>query len=280
MKCEAIEELLSRYLTDELSVEQKGHVQEHLKECVSCREALAFHRSLSSQMDAVVAVPSRLQDRMAEKVAAPRPAWLTRIFGDPTMKKILISSTAVTAMLAAAIIMTPRAASASTPTETFNKMRAALAMAMQNGELTLYISSDNKGTITVEGTLDGAPLPKNFPLLVHSTIDGNIIDVEVTADLAPANYSKIAYGKDHNTLELVPKAHPKTKTEIVLDPKSLKPKTWTTLQANDGLWEMVSKSEYEPKPSVKPAPKADTTIHAHVKMYVGGNASISAKNGG
>ena len=164
-------------------------------------------------------------------------------------------------------------------------MRAALAKAMNDGELTLNISSDNKGTITVEGTLDGAPLPKDFPLLVHSTIDGNVIDVEVTADLAPTNYSKIAYGKDHNTLELTPKANSKQKTEVVLDPKSMKPtswksQTWSWVQGNEWNWKTDSEAKYQPKPTPAPSAKDDTTIHVHIKMLVGGNASISAKNGG
>lgn len=191
------------------------------------------------------------------------------------MKKILISSTAV-ALIAAAVLMAPRTADASsTPVETFNKMRAALAAAARSGELTLNLSSDNKGTITVTGTLDGAPLPKDFPLFVKSTVDGNVVDCEVTADLAPENYSKIQFGKDHNTLELISKKNPKSKTEIVLDPKSLKPKKWTTLATkDDGLWEMVSTSDYKPKPAPAPAAKADTTIHVHVKMYVGQDASV------
>lgn len=278
MKCEAVQEMLSRYLTDELPSAQKATVADHLSDCAACRDALAFHRSLETRMDSIGQSPMGMQSRVWSQVDRPvkRSAWLTRVLGDPTMKKILISSTAVTALIAATVLMAPQVAGASsTPVETFNKMRAALAAAARSGELTLNLSSDNKGTITVTGTLDGAPLPKDFPLFVKSTVDGDVVDCEVTADLAPENYMKIQFGKDHNTLELISKANPKSKTEIVLDPKSLKPKRWTTLATkDDGLWEMVSSSEYKPKPAAAPGAKADTTIHVHVKMYVGQDASV------
>jgi hypothetical protein len=281
MKCEAAQALIARYLRDELTPQQHAVVADHVSDCAECREALAFHRSVESRLDAMHQPPSRLQSRVNEKIAAieSRPAWLTRVFGDPTMKKILISSTAATALLAAFLVMAPRSANASTPLEKFNSMRAALAGAVKNGELTLNVTTDGKGVVTVTGTLDGAPLPAGFPLQVESTIDGKVVDVEVTADLSPENYSTIKYGKNENTLVLVPKANPKTKSEIVLDPKSMRPKTWTTLSAKDGLWEEVSKSEFHPKASAKPMPKSPTAIHAHIKMYISSDASIIVQGG-
>jgi hypothetical protein len=281
MKCEAIQELLSRYLTDELSVEQKGHVQEHLKECVSCREALAFHRSLTYQMDAVVAVPPRLQDRVAEKIVAPRAAWLTRILGDPTMKKILISSTAATALVAAFLVMAPRSASASTPLEKFNKMRAAIGMAMENGDLTLEVTSDARGVVTVTGVLDGAPLPADFPVLTTVKRDGDFLDVKVHIDLSPDNYSTIRYGRDQNTLIMVPKANPQAKTVVGLDPKSMKPESWTTLLHESGnSWKEISRAAFKPTTSAKPTSGTPFAMNAEIIMRVGSNASIGVHSDG
>ena len=97
MKCETVQELLSRYLSGELNDLQRASVGEHVADCASCRESLAFHRSLSSQMAVSGAPSAALYDRVSREVSIPRPGLLTRIFGDPTMKKILISSTAVTA---------------------------------------------------------------------------------------------------------------------------------------------------------------------------------------
>lgn len=42
MKCEKIEELLSPYLEDELSVEEKAAVDNHLKVCPNCSSLLSF----------------------------------------------------------------------------------------------------------------------------------------------------------------------------------------------------------------------------------------------
>src|SRR5262249_44107272 len=122
MKCETVQELLSRYLTDELPSGQKASVKEHLSDCVACREALAFHRSLQSQLDVALQEPLSLHQRMMEKAGASKPTLMTRLLGDTLMKRILISSTAVTALVAATVLIAPRAAMASTPKETFNKM--------------------------------------------------------------------------------------------------------------------------------------------------------------
>ena len=197
------------------------------------------------------------------------------------MKKIAISTAAV-AMLAVALVLTPRMANASTAKDTYKKMCAVLASAVKDGELSLNISSDSKGTISVSGTLDGNPLPADFPLDITSSVNGNIIDVFVTANLSPENYSKIEYGKDKNTLELTPKNDPKSKTEIVLDPKSMKPKSWVRQwQESNGQWHEIAKGNSSPKWSTTAAgAKSDSTINVHVKMNVGGTATITASGNG
>jgi hypothetical protein len=275
MKCEKVQEMLSRYLTDEVAASVKTAMAEHLSDCANCREALAFHRSLTAEMSASTSAPTGLYGRVHERVAAPRPGLLTRLFGDPTMKKILISSTVATALLAAALIMTPRSASANNPVEKFNKMRAAVTKAMKNGELELNVSSDKAGVVLVVGTLDGAPLPAGFPMKVDTSRDGNVLDIDVTIDLDPNNYSAIRYGKNENTLVLVPKGDSKRKSELVLDPKTMKPKSWTTAKS-DGLLDKVVGDPPPVDPEVEQnlPRKIDSRIHARIKMYVGGNAQI------
>ena len=276
MKCETVQELLSRYLTDELPSGQTASVKDHLSDCVACRKALAFHRSLSGQMDAVVETPASLQMRVMLGTTVAKPTLMTRLFGDTPMKRILVSSTAVTALVAAIVLFAPRTASASTPKETFNKMRAALVKAVKNGELVLDVNADGDGQVTVTGTLDGAPLPKDFPLYVDSRRDGKVIDVEITADFDPANYSVIRYGKDHHTLVLVPKANPNSTSEVILDPTSMKPQTWTTTVKLIPLMSKISDPSAlaTPGPSERLPMKKESTIHAHIKMYANSNAQV------
>jgi hypothetical protein len=282
MKCEDVQALMARYLREELAPKARTRVAEHLSDCADCREELAFHRSLESRLDNAVQPPETLRTRVFERIESPsaRPALLARLLGDPTMKKILISSTAVTAFVAMALLLTPRTANASTPAEKLNSMRAALARAAQSGELTLNLSSDNKGAVTVTGTLDGAPLPPDFPLHVDVTRTANYIDAHVTADLSPEDYKVLQFGRDENTLVMVPKASPSKKIEVGLDPKSMKPNSWTTWENLGGTtWKETSATKYKPKPAAKPKDGDDTKIDVKVRMYIGGTASISASGG-
>ena len=50
MSCEKIEELLSLYVEDALSVEERRRVDDHLAVCGSCRESLVSYRALESSL--------------------------------------------------------------------------------------------------------------------------------------------------------------------------------------------------------------------------------------
>jgi len=50
MSCETIEELLSPYLDDELSPEEKKTVEDHLESCPSCSELLSFMRDTRASL--------------------------------------------------------------------------------------------------------------------------------------------------------------------------------------------------------------------------------------
>ncbi len=66
MKCEHIEELLSPYLENELSQEQKQTVAAHLKACSSCRELLSLLQEVSASLTAFpeVEISGELQNRL------------------------------------------------------------------------------------------------------------------------------------------------------------------------------------------------------------------------
>jgi hypothetical protein len=191
------------------------------------------------------------------------------------MKRILISSTLVTAAFALALIVLPtRANASSTPLRTFKAMRSALAAAVRSGELQLTASVSQGGVVDVSGLLDGKPLPPDVTLNVDTKRDGDTYYITVTADLSDANYSSISFGKDRSTLELVPKKAPNSRIEVALDPKTSKPKSWTAMKRENGAWKAGSHCEYNPKPGKAASPDDSTPIVAHITMRIenGGNA--------
>jgi len=56
MTCENYKELLMGYLDEELSVEEKNHLEEHLKECPTCTAELKEFRKLKQITDEVTLV--------------------------------------------------------------------------------------------------------------------------------------------------------------------------------------------------------------------------------
>jgi putative zinc finger protein len=299
MKCEAVQSLIARNERGELSQKQQIEVTDHLKDCVPCREWAAFSGLIDSRMDGPMQTPAGLHARVCQGIATTpdRRNLVTRLFGDPTMKKLLISTSAITAIAAGTLLLVPVLATASTPAATFKAMRAALAGAAHSGELTLSALVTNDGQVTAYGLLDGQPLPAEVPLQVDVKHSGNEYDITITADLSPANYSSIKFGKDQSTLELTPKNAPGHRVEIALDPTTDKPKSWTTFEqfpysvpldpsartpSPSGAWKQMSHIEYAPKATGKPAAESSNKITAHITMIVGtaGGASKAIKNNG
>jgi predicted anti-sigma-YlaC factor YlaD len=66
MQCEHIEELLSPYLENELSLEQKQTVTAHLEACSDCRDLLSLMQEVSTSLTAFpeVEVSGELQNRL------------------------------------------------------------------------------------------------------------------------------------------------------------------------------------------------------------------------
>lgn len=278
MNCETVQDLLARYASGELSPKQSADIKGHLDDCADCREALLFHRHLDGRLGGVPVPPDILREMVLRTIetAPRRRPLLTRLFGDPLMKRIMISTTAVTVCAAAALVVLPRTADATTPAATLKAMRAALAGAVQTGELTLSASVSAEGKVTVSGTLDGQPLPPDVPLHVEVQHTGKLYDIKITAEFAPENYSTVRFGKDHSTLELIPKGTPDHKFEVALDPKTQKPKSWTCFDRVGGAWKAVGHYSYQPKAADKSSVDDSKPIMAHVKILVnpGQNASI------
>jgi len=191
------------------------------------------------------------------------------------MRKLLISSTAVTTLVVGTLLLVHLNATASTPLETFNSMRAAIAKAAHGGELTLSVTSTTGGTVTVSGKLDGEDLPPDFPIQTAVSRDGDTLDIHITLDMAPQNYSSIKFGKNQNTLELVPKAKPGEKILIGLDPTSMKPNSWTSMERRGTAWGIKERHAYTPKADSKPAKNAEMAVNARVLMHLGQSATVT-----
>ena len=105
MKCEKIEKLLSPYLEDELSTEEKGAVAKHLKTCENCsllfslmketRESLADIPELEvseSLLDRLHSIPSK---KRRFKLSLPTFDFLVR----PSLQPVLTVATVVLIMV-------------------------------------------------------------------------------------------------------------------------------------------------------------------------------------
>ncbi len=160
------------------------------------------------------------------------------------MKRILISTTALTAVFASVLLLTPGRAQASSAKETFKNMRWAMARAAKNGELTVSGIFAATGVANFSVLLDGQPLPPDVPVHVKGDDHGAYTDYTITIDLSDSNFSSISYGKDHNTLKLVPKASPNSVDIIKLDPKSKQPEEWTVFHVTGGGLKQASSFYY------------------------------------
>jgi hypothetical protein len=226
--------------------------------------------------------PAGLRAQVDQRIASldDRRTLSSRILGDRTMKTILISSTAVTAIVGAALVLAPGMATASTPLATFNGMHAALAAAAHSGELAISCLVTKDGLVSASATLDGQPLPSSTPMNVHVDRDGDTFDITVTVDMSPSNYSSIKFGKDHSTLELVPKGSKNDRIEIGLDPTSLLPKTWTSYEESNGAWKVMSQRDYSPKATGKPSVSSSEPIVARIKVKAGDSGKMAVTGSG
>lgn len=295
MKCNDVQTLL----TNGQGYSQSAEVQDHVADCPDCREFLIFQRSLEARLDGGMAVPTSLYQKAMNRVdeQAGRPLF-ARMLGNNTMKKILISSTALTAILVAGFLSLSGRASASSAIEEYNSMKAALIQAASKGELKISVKSSPEGEVTVSGSMNGKTLPNGFPLKFTSTRSGDVLDVKVTVDLAPTEYQSITFGKEHNSILLVPKDSKNGKIQIFIDPKTKTPVKCVTVPTfiflgKDGKavqWKAGASKEYSVKTkdgkSVKVVarqmetkPAKRPSLNARLLLKVGQTAEISLSPG-
>lgn len=255
MKCNEIQKLIAIDLSGELKPGQRSLMQDHLSECAACREWLAFHRSLENHMNEPVSVPIGMETRVAQMLASS-PAqvpWLTRVLGNQTMKKLALSTSTVAVLAAGAFFLLPRNAAASTPLESFNKMRSAFTSAAQKGLLRVMAISGKDGRVRTVTILDGKELSQ-FPVKLNVKREGELNVVNLTVDmveLQPERFRFIRFGKAVNTLELGPKSSPNSFYSVTLDPKTKAPQKWDVIVVEGFPIDVNQLKEQAPKSGSK-----------------------------
>lgn len=276
MKCDDVERSLSLYLSDELKLSEKRLIQDHLNECPSCREALALHRMVGQALDGPGRIPAGLQSKTLALIQPKQKApWLARIIGDPKMRKYAALSAAAAVLAVSLFALAPQLAQASTAKETLSEMNSAIALAALRGEITLIVASTPEGQITVNGSMDGGPLPSTFPVDVKVQQEGDVATLEITIDFNQPQYESVAFGKDKNTLEVVPKGSQDRKYLVKLDPVTRLPLSSASLQKKEGQWKEVSRSSFRPRAAAPKGQKsAEHLVKATVKMHLGQTATL------
>jgi hypothetical protein len=219
--CNDYQTWLDRYLRDELDETRRRELRAHLTGCGFCRDALEYHRSLDSQMEAPAQAPGSLRSRIGAKVAsASKRPWLERLSGDPTMKRTLISTLGALGALIAVVSLFPGSARASVPpaVKAFRSMKTAVK---QTKDVFLY----SVDLATVNGhslaRIHREPLREQRLIL-----DGEGAERREALDFIVRDEQvyTITFGPNENVLVLVPKVDPKKRFEVVVDPVSKLPK--------------------------------------------------------
>ena len=70
MKCSQVQEKLSAYLDREISNEEKGRIDDHIKTCKICREELASLTELNSTLDTLesIEIPPYFRTRVKQRI--------------------------------------------------------------------------------------------------------------------------------------------------------------------------------------------------------------------
>lgn len=277
MKCEDVEKALSLYVSDELKTEEKRLVQDHLNECPDCRESLALHRLAGRSLAGEGFVPASLRTKTLQHLEpSPANSWLTRLLGDPKMRKFAAVSAAAAILAVSFFGLAPQIAQANTAKETLTEMNLALAKAASRGEMTLNVESSKEGQVQVTGSMDGKPLPGTFPMEVKVTREGSeSVIVEISIDFEVTLYDSVAFGKDKNTLELVPKGAKDKKLTVALDPKTRLPLSVSSREKSGTTWKETSRVKFQPRTAAKAAPAAASKAKATIKMNLGQKAVVT-----
>lgn len=70
MKCEDYQEMISLYLDDALSLDEKQRLEEHLKHCLSCRETLEALRMITRELAQIeeVELPQKFHEELSNRL--------------------------------------------------------------------------------------------------------------------------------------------------------------------------------------------------------------------
>jgi hypothetical protein len=146
------------------------------------------------------------------------------------MKTILISSTLVTTALAGFMLLAPNRASASTAHARFATMRSALRQALKDGEVTVICDRGDQNRATFTVLFNGSHLPPAIPVNISREEKDGLVDYTIQVDLSDDNFSSISFGKNQDSLVLVPKSHSNRVDTVQLDPKTGKPLSWCEIE--------------------------------------------------
>lgn len=89
MKCEDYQEMISPYLDDALSSDEKQQLEEHLKHCLSCRETLETMRMITNELSQIeeLEVPAKFHDELHARLIKDKKKpktpykWMTYLSG-------------------------------------------------------------------------------------------------------------------------------------------------------------------------------------------------------
>lgn len=287
LRCKDAEILICRYLAQELAPREAKELDEHMQECVGCRQTLSFHKDIQTRIAGTPKMPPGLAARAKELFEDTVPArvslWSRLLQGNTTMKRLTISTTALAVLIAGAMIL-PNKAAASSPMKMFKDMRSAFAQAANRGELSVTVRAKANGVVDVLGTLNGIPLPPSFPLKAVSKQDDDIVTVVVTVDFDPAHYSSIRRGKTPNSLQMVYKGKPNSAILVELDPKTQLPTSWTTEEiwaevvpaTGEELFEEVVPPTASRPNNVPERSKAnESRMWARIRLRIGQEATVA-----
>lgn len=277
MKCEEVQLKLSDLVANELSVEVRQEVQDHVADCAGCRELLIFHRELRERLDGVAPVPPSLRERVDAEVGKST-LWGT-LRGHRIMRNIALSAATVAAVTAL-FVLAPRQASASTPQETFERMGYAIAQVAQEGGLKLKVKADDTGTINVRAFLDGKELPQSFPIIAEVKREGDVLNVHLKVDFDPRNYAEIRFGEDSNTLEFIRKGKESERSVVKLNPKSARPTSWASQSKQAANWRTTGAARLSPKFSEAISVEGFPLFYrldVHVVMHLNQEATVEVK---
>lgn len=230
-KCLSIQSKIDRFLRGELSQNARHRVALHLGECENCAQALEFRRKLDARLEAPIevteAVTQRVLDLANNRGLAPsrRPTVKT-LLGDPIMKRIVLSSAAVSVICIGVALFVPSKAPAASPQAAFLAMKRAI---LSNQRLAKIIKKPTNQGSKTELELTTAKVMSSVAYL-------DLRGGPQTVDLDPNNYSMISFGQTKNQILLTPKDNPNRRDEWVLYDQTNLPRAWSSYTLKPTGW--------------------------------------------